>query len=347
MRLKVGMIGCGRIASTIDDERTSQWRGGVVLPLAHAGGYAQATDVTEMVAACDVDEAKLAEFQRRWNVPRGYADFRELIDAERPDILSICTRPEQHAEAMVYGAEHGVQGMFAEKPLCCTLREADAIREAFERASVMLEFGPPRRNWTVYQQARAIAASGEFGRVQRVIGFWGNSVGGHGLDTVLYLAGDPEEITSIRGTLDELSPAPGDTSHMHFIKDTPIRSALIEFADGPDIAVVGTGNLEFEVVCEGGLIRVRNDGEEMEVRRKDTRSGFDPVPTEPVEHWCGTERKIRDLVQAIRTGRPTVSNLRIAMLSTEIGFGLYESHLRGGTAVRPPIPNRDRIVSSW
>ena len=147
MRLKVGMIGCGRIASTIDDERTSQWRGGVVLPLAHAGGYAQATDVTEMVAACDVDEAKLAEFQRRWNVPRGYADFRELIDAERPDILSICTRPEQHAEAMIYGAERGVKGMFAEKPLCCTLREADAIREAFERAGVMLEFGPPRRNY--------------------------------------------------------------------------------------------------------------------------------------------------------------------------------------------------------
>ncbi len=90
MRLKVGMIGCGRIAGTIDDERTLQWRGGVVLPLAHAGGYAQATDVTELVAACDVDEAKLAEFRRRWNVPRGYTDVRELIDAEQPEILSIC-----------------------------------------------------------------------------------------------------------------------------------------------------------------------------------------------------------------------------------------------------------------
>ena len=248
---------------------------------------------------------------------------------------------------MVYGAEHGVKGMFAEKPLCCTLREADAIREAFERSGTMLEFGPPRRNWAAYQQARAIAASGDLGRLQLVVGFWGNSVGGHGLDTVLYLAGDPEEVTSIRGTLDTLNPAPGDTSSMHFVKDTSIRSALIEFADGPDIAVAGTGNLEFELVCEDGLIRVHNDGEELQVRSKATRSGFDPVPVEPLEHWSGTVRKIRDLVQAIRTGEPTVSNLRIAMLSTEIGFGLYESHLRGGTAVRPPIPNRDRIVSSW
>ena len=85
---------------------------------------------------------------------------------------------------------------------------------------------------------------------------------------------------------------------MHFVKDTQIRSALIEFADGPDIAVAGTGNLEFELVCEDGLIRVHNDGEELAVRRKEARSGFDPVPVEPLEHWSGTVRKIRDLVQA-------------------------------------------------
>ena len=347
MKLKVGVIGCGRIASTIDDERTPGWRGGSVAPLAHAGGYAQTTDVTEVVAACDVDDAKLRAFQRRWGVARGYHDFRELIDRERPDILSICTRPEQHAEAMIYAAEHGVKGMFAEKPLCCSLAEADAIREALEGAGVMLEFGPPRRNWAVYQQARALAASGELGRLQVVVGFWGNSLGGHGLDTMLYLAGDPHQVTSIRGTLDTLHPVSGDTSNMQFKPDTPIRSALIEFADGPPIAVVGTDNLEFELVCEGGLIRVRNDGESLTVRRRVARSGFDSVEVAPVEGWSGTVRKIRDLVQAIRTGQPTVSNLRITLLSTEIGFGLYESHLRGGTAVRPPIPNRDRIVSSW
>ena len=35
------------------------------------------------------------------------------------------------------------------------------------------------------------------------------------------------------------------------------------------------------------------------------------------------------------------------MLGTEIGFGLYESHLQGGIAIQPPIPNRERWVSSW
>ena len=55
MKLRVGIIGCGRIASTIDDELQKPRRGGIILPLSHAGGYAL-VDETEIVAACDVVE---------------------------------------------------------------------------------------------------------------------------------------------------------------------------------------------------------------------------------------------------------------------------------------------------
>ncbi|MBC8236125.1 hypothetical protein H8E77_41795 [bacterium] len=47
------------------------------------------------------------------------------------------------------------------------------------------------------------------------------------------------------------------------------------------------------------------------------------------DEYCGTVKKISELIEAIRTGIPAVSNLRVALLSTEIGFGIYESHLRG------------------
>ena len=347
MRFRVGIIGCGRMASTIEDEVQGVRHDGLVLPYCHAGGY-QVVVETEMVAACDVVPEKLRAFQDRWNVPRGYADFRELIDKEQPDILSITTRPEQHAEAMIYGAEHGVKGMYAEKPLCCSLVEADAIREAFERNGVFLEFGPMRRNWAVYRQARDIAASGELGAVRSVLGFSGNSVGGHFLDTLLFLLGDPEPV-SIRGTLGELHPAEDDTSGMRFVRDTAILSALVEFDTGTCLHAAGTGlGREYELVCEAGMIRIQNDGESLSVRREGDRGGaYDPVPVQPVTPWSGTVRKISELVEAIRTGKPGVSNLRATLLGTEIGFGIYESHLRGGVAVQPPVPNRERWVSSW
>jgi predicted dehydrogenase len=247
---------------------------------------------------------------------------------------------------MIYGAEHGVKGMYAEKPLCCSLVEADAIKDAFERNGVFLEFGPMRRNWVVYRQAHEIAQSGKLGAIKSVLGFKGSSIGGHFLDTLLYLLGDPEPI-SIRGTLGELFPAEGDTSNMRFVKDTPIQSAFVEFDNGAILHAAATGaSREYELVCEGGIIRIQNDGESLYVRKSDeSQRVYDSIEVKPVGPWSGTERKIRELAASIKTGKPGVSNLHATMLSTEIGFGIYESHLQGGVAVCPPIPNRERRVS--
>ncbi|HIA68049.1 TPA: Gfo/Idh/MocA family oxidoreductase [Candidatus Poribacteria bacterium] len=345
MRFRVGIIGCGRMANTIEDEVQGPRRGGLILPYCHAGGYVEVEE-TEMVAACDIAEDKLNAFTERWNVPRGYTDFHQLIDEEKPDILSITTRPEQHAEAMIYGAENGVKGMYAEKPLCCSLAEADAIKEALQRNNVFLEFGPMRRNWAVYRQARQIAESGQLGAIKSALGFSGNSIGGHFLDTLLYLLDDPEPV-SISGTLSELHTADGDNNNLHFVQDTPILSAFVRFDNDTSLHAAATGiSGEYELVCQEGIIRIQNDGESIRVRQKN-QDAYDPIEVAPIEPWSGTAQKIRELVESIKTGKPGISNLRATMLGTEIGFGLYESHLQGGIAIQPPIPNRGRWVSSW
>ena len=262
MKFRVGIIGCGRMASTIEDEVQGLQRGGLILPYCHAGGYIEVEE-TEMVAACDIAKDKLNAFTERWNVPRGYSDFRQLIDEEKPDILSITTRPEQHAKAMIYGAENGVKGMYAEKPLCCSLAEADAIKEAFQRNNVFLEFGPMRRNWAVYRQARQIADRGQLGAVKSALGFSGNSIGGHFLDTLLYLLDDTEPV-SISGTLDELHNAEGEDNNLRFIQDTPILSAFVKFDNNSSLQAAATGiNGEYELVCQEGIIRIQNDGAKM------------------------------------------------------------------------------------
>ena len=345
MRFRVGIIGCGRMANTIEDEVQGPRRGGLILPYCHAGGYVEVEE-TEMVAACDIAEDKLNAFTERWNVPRGYTDFHQLIDEEKPDILSITTRPEQHAEAMIYGAENGVKGMYAEKPLCCSLAEADAIKEALQHNNVFLEFGPMRRNWAVYRQARQIAESGQLGAIKSALGFSGNSIGGHFLDTLLYLLDDPEPV-SISGTLSELHTADGDNNNLHFVQDTPILSAFVRFDNDTSLHAAATGiSGEYELVCQEGIIRIQNDGESIRVRQKN-QDAYDPIEVAPIEPWSGTAQKIRELVESIKTGKPGISNLRATMLGTEIGFGLYESHLQGGIAIQPPIPNRGRWVSSW
>jgi predicted dehydrogenase len=349
---RVGIIGCGRMADTIEDEqierrRTHPYRGGLVLPYSHAAGFA-AVQETEMVAACDVDAARLQAFVERWQIPAAYSDYRDMIAAENLDIVSVATRPEQHAEQLIFAAENGVAGVFAEKPLCMSLVETDAIVAAFERGGVQMEYGPIYRHWTAYEQARTIAVSGELGPVKAVLGFEGKALEGHFIDLLLYLLGDPEPV-SMRGIISQLNPAADDTTNMKFVQDTALLTALIEFDNGTYAHVAHTGvGRECELVCAEGSIRVFNDGEAVQVRRRHAASGaLDLVAVEQMEERSGTVHKIRDLVEAIKTGEPGRSNLRATRISQEIGFGLYESHLRGGVAVSPPVPNRERWVFSW
>ena len=59
----------------------------------------------------------LAQAGKRYGVPseRLYTDYQEMIDRERPDIVSVATQPEQRAEIVSYAAEHGAKAVYAEK----------------------------------------------------------------------------------------------------------------------------------------------------------------------------------------------------------------------------------------
>jgi predicted dehydrogenase len=169
---------------------------------------------------------------------------------------------------------------------------------------------------------------------------------GQFIDTLLYLLDDPEPV-SISGTLSELHTADGDNNNLHFVQDTPILSAFVRFDNDTSLHAAATGiSGEYELVCQEGIIRIQNDGESIRVRQKN-QDAYDPIEVAPIEPWSGTAQKIRELVESIKTGKPGISNLRATMLGTEIGFGLYESHLQGGIAIQPPVPNRGRWVSSW
>ena len=59
-----------------------------------------------------------------------YTNYRQMIEEQRLDIVSVTTRPEQHTEQMIFASNQGIKGVYAEKPLCMTLEEMDAIRQA-------------------------------------------------------------------------------------------------------------------------------------------------------------------------------------------------------------------------
>lgn len=72
----------------------------------------------------------------------GNAD--EVLRDERISTVFVATRHDLHAPNVLAALEHG-KHVFVEKPLCMTLEELEAIREAYERRDVHLMVGFNRR----------------------------------------------------------------------------------------------------------------------------------------------------------------------------------------------------------
>src|SRR5207244_825991 len=91
---------------------------------------------TEIVAVADVDAGRREAFGERWSVARRYADYREMLSRETLDIVSICVPTRAHAEVMIETAASDVRGVVIEKPIAQSLREADAMIAAADRAGL-------------------------------------------------------------------------------------------------------------------------------------------------------------------------------------------------------------------
>ena len=99
---RVGVIGCGRKGT------------------GHARAYALYPD-TEVVAAADSDPDNLALFCDRFNLEKGYGDYREMLEREDIDIAAPILPVVAHPEAVIACAEAGVRAIFCEKPMACSL----------------------------------------------------------------------------------------------------------------------------------------------------------------------------------------------------------------------------------
>ena len=184
---RVAVIGCGRIGSTIDDEQVNkpQFR----YPWAHVPAYIEANGV-ELVAGVDLSTDQLQDFKQRWSVNALYTDYRQMLAQEQLDIVSVTTRPEERAEIVIATAESGgVKAIYATKPMCVSLAEADAMIEACRQHGVILAIAC-HKNWSPWFQACLQAISeGQIGSLTSMLCSFTH--GGHTLSLFRLFAGAP------------------------------------------------------------------------------------------------------------------------------------------------------------
>jgi UDP-N-acetyl-2-amino-2-deoxyglucuronate dehydrogenase len=143
-KVRFGIVGTGGIAQT------------------HAAGLAALADDAELVACCDVDPTRLADFAETWGVRHQYDSARALLDAGQIDVLCVCTPHPQHAEPLVLAAERGIHGV-VEKPLAATLADADRVLEASAKYGTLLSTMSQRRWFPAAQRIRRAIDDGQLG----------------------------------------------------------------------------------------------------------------------------------------------------------------------------------------
>src|SRR5262245_441056 len=90
----------------------------------------------EIVAVADEDEKGRTAAAARLKVPKAYADYREMLRQEKPEIVSVADRfLDAHRDMVIACAEAGAS-IFLEKPLSRTLLEADEMIAACDKHHV-------------------------------------------------------------------------------------------------------------------------------------------------------------------------------------------------------------------
>jgi predicted dehydrogenase len=139
----------------------------------------------EVVAVADPVADGRKEAVTRAHAQRGYSDYRQMIEKERPDLAAVAPRWCDERRAMVLACiEAGVRGIYLEKPIAATLADADAMVEACERAGVRVIVDHWRAGGDV-RATKALLASGAIGQIQVIRGHGKNDDRSGGIDLML------------------------------------------------------------------------------------------------------------------------------------------------------------------
>ena len=335
---RAALVGCSRMGAFIDNEITGNRS--IPLPYSHAAGY-EACERTELVAGADLRPDVLQRFGERYNVgsDHWYTDHRDLIANEQPDILSIATQPEPRCEIILHAIEAGVRALYVEKPLCASVAEAEAIRDAVRANDVAFNMGTNRRWHDGFLAMRDKIHSGDFGDLRTLFNFQtGNffNTSSHFFDLLLYLNNDakPKWVQAYVFHFDELVVGTE-------VLEDPAGTGTIMFENGViGYALDSPKRSEVEAVCGSGAISALNNGTDFRTRIQEPGAlvdgpNLDNPPT------SATLNLVNDIVHALDTGEPTRGGAEVAYWNMQIIFGFIESHRQGGARVELPLTNHD------
>lgn len=242
--LRVGVIGCGA-------------------GMFHLEGYTHERRA-KVVALAGLDTDRCRDLAKKYEIPRIFSDYRELLAEDDIDAVSVAVPNSLHKSVAIAAFEAG-KHVLIEKPLARHTDEARQMVDSSRKHGKILAVAFQRRTRHDVQIVRDEIAAGKFGRVYYAKAFWMRrsgipgwgswftskeaagggpliDLGVHVLDMALYVLGNPTVATISAATYAEIGSQgrgnwPG--RRQRFIPDghtgfevEDLATAFLRFEDG-------------------------------------------------------------------------------------------------------------------
>jgi predicted dehydrogenase len=348
--LRVAVVGCG-------------------IGTQHVEAYRSLPDLFDVVAVCDVNEAKAREVATAHQVNRVFTELDALCAMDDLDVVDICTPPYLHVAQTLQVLAAG-KHVICEKPLAGSLADVDRVavaeRESGRRVMPVFQYrfghGLQKLKWLMEKEitGRAYLTTVETAWRRRAAYYavpwrsrWATELGGpvvnlaiHAHDLVYYLLGPARCVSAHLATL--VNP----------IETEDCVTASLEMMDGSLCTLAATtgsarqisrhrfcfANLSAESNTEpyansGDPWTFTGDSPEIEERIRDALATFVARP----EGYAGQFSRYHE---ALRTRSELPVTLTDARASIELITAIYHA-ARTGEPVRLPLDAAHPLHGGW
>ncbi|MBU4346184.1 MAG: Gfo/Idh/MocA family oxidoreductase [Candidatus Omnitrophica bacterium] len=157
--IKVGIIGCGKITLRASLPNLVNYK-----------------DKCEVVCLCDIIEGRVKEMAEKFALEKVdlTRDWRQVVKRKDIDCVFVNTPNYLHEEMAVGVARHK-KHILVEKPITISLKAAENMIRAAQRAGVFLMVEQTQRFDPVHQAAKKVLDSGILGRIHNIRGRIGHA----------------------------------------------------------------------------------------------------------------------------------------------------------------------------
>ena len=345
------------------------------------GGYGHGLDVVwkdidnvEIVAVADPDDKGRADAAKKLSAKTAYADYRAMLEKERPQIVSVADRHLDLHRDMVVACARAGASVFLEKPMARTLEEADEMVRACEAHHVKLAIAHQTRYSPRVARLRELIASGRLGDLleARARGKEDGRGGGedlmvlgtHLFDLMRLLAGDPAwcfarilqggepaTLAQARPGGEGMGPVLGDQINAAYGLPRGVLGTFgscrarhgvgtrfgLSLFGSRGVAQLNTGSLPAVWFCDDpSWMPGKSKAKWVEV----TSAGLGkPETLKAAGLGAGNVWIVQDLIEAIEKDRQPLGCMYDGRAALEMILAVYESHRRNAP-VDLPLKNR-------